>query len=538
MVLGDDGPALSCDTLMPGGPHHIGVKGVLGGVPTSNSVLPAWTTGTLVQATANHAVGFLVQATGVPTPALTITGSLPSGMTFTDAGNGYGVFAGTPTASGTGTVTLHAANSVGTTNQTVTVTVATEPTPNYVIPASIDATGATDVTDQLLAFILSKPSGSLGNPTVITFPAGSNYRVEGRLWLGKRGSPSTPVRDYMVFDGHLGGKITRSLAGAGQPDVLNNDVFTATGCQGLVWYGLEIDGGNTTSEYFANKETQNAIRLQGCYDSEVSNCHIHHTYGDAVYMGFATLATGTRICNGVWVHDNTINNTGRQGVSPCGIRDCVVERNYFHDTRRAAIDMEPIGFPSGSNPATFGVFNVHLLTNQLDNIGLSTFAHKGSGLADTIVIKDNYGTTDLTCFFGSSNFNDGTPGETRYNLWFHDNVFATTNMAWPIPIQRYVGASFRNNTVAVQNRLWTSKDGVYHPIVANHTPPWTTDTRIASPFVETNYCQQVASASNTISPSTGAQKYDSNPIAGGSAISSTPPSAPDVAGRSGGGWTP
>jgi hypothetical protein len=69
---------------------------------------------------------FTVTATGVPTPTITLSGTLPSSVTFTDNGNGTATLAGTP-ASGTGGVynlTFTASNGVlpnDTQNFTLTV---------------------------------------------------------------------------------------------------------------------------------------------------------------------------------------------------------------------------------------------------------------------------------------------------------------------------------------------------------------------------------------------------------------------------------
>jgi len=67
-----------------------------------------------------------VTTTGTPTPSLAETGALPSGVTFTDNGNGTGTLAGAP-AAGSGktySVTLTASNGVGSpASQTFVVTV-------------------------------------------------------------------------------------------------------------------------------------------------------------------------------------------------------------------------------------------------------------------------------------------------------------------------------------------------------------------------------------------------------------------------------
>jgi hypothetical protein len=74
--------------------------------------------------------GFTVRTSGSPLPALTETGNLPAGLSFTSNGNGTASFSGTPNA-GTGglyTITIAATNSGGTTTQTFKLTVAQTPT--------------------------------------------------------------------------------------------------------------------------------------------------------------------------------------------------------------------------------------------------------------------------------------------------------------------------------------------------------------------------------------------------------------------------
>ena len=80
---------------------------------------------------------FSVTTTGKPTPALSETGTLPAGVTFTDNGNGIATLSGTP-APGSGgiyTFTITAHNGVGTdATQTFTITIA-KATPVIAWPA-------------------------------------------------------------------------------------------------------------------------------------------------------------------------------------------------------------------------------------------------------------------------------------------------------------------------------------------------------------------------------------------------------------------
>jgi hypothetical protein len=86
---------------------------------------PAITSGSATIFTVGAAGSFLLTATGAPIPALTESGALPAGVTFTNNGNGTAMLSGTP-AVGVGGVyplILSATNSVATTTQSFTLTV-------------------------------------------------------------------------------------------------------------------------------------------------------------------------------------------------------------------------------------------------------------------------------------------------------------------------------------------------------------------------------------------------------------------------------
>jgi large repetitive protein len=71
---------------------------------------------------------FTVTSAGYPTASLTETGALPAGVTFTDNGDGTATLAGTPSAQGTFTLTIHAANGVApNASQSFTLTVDAAP---------------------------------------------------------------------------------------------------------------------------------------------------------------------------------------------------------------------------------------------------------------------------------------------------------------------------------------------------------------------------------------------------------------------------
>lgn len=71
----------------------------------------------------NQPGSFTVTATGSPTPTLTKTGALPSGVTFVDNGNGTATLSGTPTTSGSYPLTFTASSGSSTVNQDFTLAV-------------------------------------------------------------------------------------------------------------------------------------------------------------------------------------------------------------------------------------------------------------------------------------------------------------------------------------------------------------------------------------------------------------------------------
>ena len=84
---------------------------------------PVFTTPSSRTAKLNRAVEIPIRATGVPTPTLSVSGSLPRGLSFKALAGGEAVISGTPTQTGTFRPTITAKNSAGSTTQTLTLTV-------------------------------------------------------------------------------------------------------------------------------------------------------------------------------------------------------------------------------------------------------------------------------------------------------------------------------------------------------------------------------------------------------------------------------
>ncbi len=93
--------------------------------------VPAFTSGNSAVFTAGQFGTFTVTATDFPTPTLTPSGALPSGVTFKDNGDGTATLAGTPTAGTQGTYhfTITASNAAGNDPQSFTLTINPAPAP-------------------------------------------------------------------------------------------------------------------------------------------------------------------------------------------------------------------------------------------------------------------------------------------------------------------------------------------------------------------------------------------------------------------------
>src|SRR5580704_770457 len=120
-----DGTAAIAGTPSPGsgGTYAISISANNGvGTPATqpftltNDDTGVFTSASTAQAAVGSPFSFTVTTTGFPTPALTETGSLPTGITFTDNGNGTATIAGTatPNSGGTYAISITANDGVGT----------------------------------------------------------------------------------------------------------------------------------------------------------------------------------------------------------------------------------------------------------------------------------------------------------------------------------------------------------------------------------------------------------------------------------------
>jgi len=111
-------------------------------ITVNAAAAPVITSGAAAFFTLNQAGAAGITTTGSPTPAITQTGTLPAGLTFVDNGNGTALISGTPTATGTSTVSITAANGINP-NATQTFTIYVGQAPSFTSPSTATFTAGT-----------------------------------------------------------------------------------------------------------------------------------------------------------------------------------------------------------------------------------------------------------------------------------------------------------------------------------------------------------------------------------------------------------
>jgi hypothetical protein len=209
----------------------------------------------------------------------------------------------------------------------------------YTVPGGIDRTGATDVTSALQAWIDSVPDGgSLSTPSVLSFPAGCTYRIDGTLRIQNRHN--------LVFACLSRTPITK-FTGEGVVYNESGSFTTAerTRCQWFVksstsikFSRLRAEGSNRLWHYVVGLEGQSAWWLEGPGSGyELDRCEAEWTYGDFVQLQGA----GSAYIDGCWIHDCRSDHIGRIQLVTNNVKRCLFENNTVRRQRRSAWDAEP-----------------------------------------------------------------------------------------------------------------------------------------------------------------------------------------------------
>lgn len=245
-----------------------------------------------------------------------------------------------------------------------------------------DATGATDVSDDLQAFVSASPRGS-----VVCLRPDGDYLMNGQLHLDNREGLTIDGRGARLFATERNAK-ARILIDRGGSGITIRD---------LVVEGYWPEAGTADAVVLAY-QGNHGIAIGGAHDVEIGpNVVIRNVGGDGVYLTAGTLGAEQRWADGVHVHDSTIERNGRMGVAITdGARNVVVEHNELDDIALYAFDIEPNGEVVDGVPA--GAEHVRISNNVVGRYGLSPvlvpwlFAGTGEGPQRDVEVSRNVAT--------------------------------------------------------------------------------------------------------------------------------------------------
>ncbi|MBO0838522.1 MAG: putative Ig domain-containing protein, partial [Actinobacteria bacterium] len=150
---------------------------------------PAITSSSSVTFYTGISASHTITTTGYPNPALTETGALPTGLTFTDNSNGTGTISGTPPSGSAGSypVTISASNGQGNATQNLTITVSASAAPSITSAAS--ATFAPGTAGTFTVTTTGSPTAALAAASSPALPSGVTFKDNGNGTATISGTP-------------------------------------------------------------------------------------------------------------------------------------------------------------------------------------------------------------------------------------------------------------------------------------------------------------------------------------------------------------
>lgn len=211
------------------------------------------------------------------------------------------------------------------------------------VPASIDATGQTDVTDALCEWVNNLTPGTYDL-------APGRYRCEGGLHLVERegvvlrGNGAAICADTVGYE-VVPNEWNRDSVGPHRSwPVKDRAHLRLLNCVDTHVHGLRIEGPNDNAgvdgDFSAQVEGQHAIKVEGGRNVVVSGIRGGNVHGDLVYVA-ADYPKGTGNPDGVLLCDLRMENAGRHGFGIVGGDNVQLSAFRFRHLRRAAMDFEP-----------------------------------------------------------------------------------------------------------------------------------------------------------------------------------------------------
>ena len=216
------------------------------------------------------------------------------------------------------------------------------------VPDSISATGSSNASSKLQAFINSAPDGS-----TIVFKAGGTYRLDTALVLSGRRN--------LTLEGN-GARLNLPGTFAGYDSIgIRVEVSTGTTIRNFTMVGNNSEAG--TSAACCSREAQHGIAVLSADATLIEDMDIRRVWGDCVYVNYRTGLAGDW-SDGVTFRDSSCTLTGRHGVGIIAGRNLRIERNVFDQIGFMIVDIEP-------NDSSGGASDVLVADNTIGSYGLT-----------------------------------------------------------------------------------------------------------------------------------------------------------------------
>jgi hypothetical protein len=277
------------------------------------------------------------------------------------------------------------------------------------IPGGIDQTGVTDTSNDINTFIASIDDGS-----VIEFPSGATYRLDQGIQFANRNN--------LVFEGNATTLIVGS--GASASDQLASS-FVIGHTYGGYWAGNNSDieirnfylqgNDSTPGTFTSGQEAQAAFEVEGA-----TRLYIHDCVSSAYPGDFVKIGDGS---SQIWLRNNTVESTGRNGVSVIDGSNIMIENNTFTTCGYCIFDVEP---NSGSQSVTNAVFKYNTIASWGNAFFALEGSHTGAAIDSISVQNNNISTSSLLTIADNGNTS------RMLNVIFTDNISYGGSVSGPV----------------------------------------------------------------------------------------------------------
>ncbi|MBQ7217843.1 MAG: putative Ig domain-containing protein [Synergistaceae bacterium] len=464
---------------------YVNGKAYTGG--KSSGTAPSITTASLKNAAVGKSYSVLLKATGTKTITWSAD-SLPDGLSLTTSGK----LSGKPTASGTYSITFTAANSVGSADSTLSLTVA-DVAPR--IKASIK--GGTLDTYYTLPFSTSAGTGTITWELSGSLPEGLSFDASTAV-LG--GVPSEVWNDYVT--------VTASNS-AGEASKKFKLVIKAVK---PAFKTKSLAAGTISSDYAASFDITGSkpltLTLTGLPDGLTFDSDSAKISGTPTEYGSFTVKLTAQNAGGKLTRAYKLNIYAPPVISDITLADAVAGKNYKATFRASGTKTIKWSVSDGSLPAGMSLITTGLLRGKPTSDGEYTF---------TVQAANNYGTDTKTLSLTvdpvapklSGTFRKGTAGKSWSSIlkatgtapltWtfdestLPDGISCTASASHSITFSGTTEKSFSGNfTVTVSNNGGT--DSKTFALEFKAVAPKITTTSLASGTQGTEYSASLTAA--------------------------------------------